>query len=75
MTHQPKVLKFSREAKRFAEDHGFRDVRIERLKDHPVLKGTVNGKSVSLVLARKEDGSRMKKNLQAQLRRIARGAG
>ena len=70
---QTKVLKFSREAKRFAEEYGFKNVTIGRLKHHPVLQGTINGRSVSVVLPRKEECVREKQNLLARLRRLSEG--
>jgi len=74
VTSQPKILKFSREVKQHAENLGIRDIEIRRLRDHPLLLGSFNGRRISLVMPSKIKSDRDRDNFFALLRRTVREA-
>ena len=65
-------LKFARDAKRLAERYGYANVSIGYLRKHPVLRGVVNGKTVSMLIPGTPGDQRGRQNLYAGLRRLAR---
>ena len=67
-------LKYARDAKRFAERCGYANVSVGYLRKHPVLRGVVNGKPVSMLIPGTPGDQRGRQNLYAGLRWLAREA-
>jgi hypothetical protein len=66
--------KFAREMKRYAERCGFENVSLAHLRRHPVIRGRVNGKAVTLVIPGTPSDWRSRRNTFADIRRAAREA-
>ena len=66
--------KFARDMKRCAERCGFENVSVARLRRHPIIRGLVNGRAVSVVIPGTPGDWRSLANTLADLRRVAREA-